>query len=369
VLREDMAKLKASVSQIRNQCATDIRRRDGEIKRLKKHLDGRRGREGNGGQVGVVILTPGLAKGYAAGSNTAQGMEESDGPPYSLKEDTNEFLTQLSRDLTEQNDALTALAQNTLATLRALQGLPESIYDTENPNGYVHDPNVTLLTPPSFSKLETETASVLSHLRSLLTNPSFVPLEEVEVRDHEIVALRQGWERMESRWREAVAMMNGWRKKIVEEGDTINLEDVRKGLMLTEEIVKNSPYKPSTEAMDNPSTQDEGESSLVSASNQSIITEGEEPASLPSPSPRSKYPARRLVHNEKPLFPAPHILQPFSSNVQRSFAPLESSPRPAPSPSSSIDPLQDSSPADSTPSKRKPILQFNNERAKQVNTS
>lgn len=84
-----------------------------------------------------------------------------------------------------------------------------------------------------YENLAGEMEMVIEHLRTLLTNPSFVPLEEVEVREEEIIRLREGWERMESRWREAVQMMDGWRKRMARSGQTVNLEELKMGLLLS----------------------------------------------------------------------------------------------------------------------------------------
>lgn len=237
-LREGMARLKGTVTQIRAQCATDVRRRDGEIQRLKRHLEGRRGRDGNGGQVGVVVVTPGLNKGPQGNRNGELGTDLED-PTYSLKQETTEFLTHLSQGLSDENDALIGLVRGTLETLRSLQGLPAdsaqrieigvSAEGMEHGNGFMGGPS-------SYEALATSTDEVLEHLRGLLTNPSFVPLEEVEIREEEIHRLREGWEKMAARWKEAVALMDGWKKRMVDTGDTINLEDLRRGIDLGQGI-------------------------------------------------------------------------------------------------------------------------------------
>lgn len=122
-LKEELARLKSTVGQIRGQCATDIRRRDTEIKKLKRHLEGRRGREPNGGQFGVVVVTPGMNK-TPQGNNAPENQVDLESPEYSLRQETTEFLTQLSQNLSDENDALINLIRSTLTTLRSLQGLP-----------------------------------------------------------------------------------------------------------------------------------------------------------------------------------------------------------------------------------------------------
>lgn len=236
-MREEMTRLKGTVAQIRGQCANDIRRRDGEIKKLKRHLEGRRARDGNGGQVGIVVVKPGTNSAQQ-GSRLFENEVDLGSPDYSLKQETTEFLTQLSQGLSDENDALIGLVRSTLATLRSLQGLPKDSVpglDRSEDAAMAHS-NMALAVPPSYEDLAGDTDDVLEHLRGLLTNPSFVPLEEVEIREDEIIRLRVGWEKMEARWKEAVALMDGWRKRIVNTGDTINLDDLRVGLNLGSEI-------------------------------------------------------------------------------------------------------------------------------------
>lgn len=232
-----MARLKGTVAQIRGQCANDIRRRDGEIAKLKRHLEGRRGRDGNGGQIGVVVVRPWTNK-PQQGSRHVENDVDLGSPEYSLKQETTDFLTQLSQGLSDENDALIGLVRSTLATLRSLQGLPRDPtpdLDRSDSAGTGYN-NLISVAPPSYEDLASNTDEVLEHLRGLLTNPSFVPLEEVEIREDEIIRLREGWEKMEVRWKEAMALMDGWRKRMVNTGDTVNLEELRVGLNLGSEI-------------------------------------------------------------------------------------------------------------------------------------
>ena len=354
-LKEDMAKLKLSVTQIRSQCANDIRKRDSEIKRLKRHLEGRRGRDGTSGQVGVMVITPGAHKSQPSSlpANPAAGTEN---PAYSLKQETNAFLTALTQSLADENDALTSLIQTTLSTLRHLQGLPSS--DDPSAGSAPGNPNVTLLTPPSYEILEADTTAVLSHLRSILTNPSFVPLEEVEIREDEIRRLHAGWEKMEARWRGAVAMMDGWRKRMVETGDTINLEDLRRGLTLDEEVAPSS----SNQGDDSIDAAEAADGSLVSGGNQSLDSErdADEEEREDTPSPQLKHPVPAAREIGVGLFPALNILRPFSGNARRPPSPCKQSPQqdlPVPFPASEVDQLETfdslSLEYDSTPSKKK----------------
>ena len=236
-LREEIARLKGSVAQIRAQCANDLRRRDGEIQRMKRHLEGRRGRDGNGGQVGVVVVTPGLNKG-TQGNRNGDVATDVESPAYSLKQETTEFLTQLSQELSDENDALIGLVKGTLVTLRSLQGLPGSGPGSNLIGSMEENEGVggVLGSPLPYEALATSTDEVLEHLRGLLTNPSFVPLEEVEIREEEIHRLREGWEKMAARWKEAMALLDGWKKRMIDTGDTINLDDLKMGIDLGAEI-------------------------------------------------------------------------------------------------------------------------------------
>lgn len=281
-LREEMVRLKGTVTQIRGQCANDIRRRDGELSRLKRHLEGRRGRDGHGGQVGVVVVTAGPTRSQLQGIRDVEGGADLESPEYSLKQETTEFLTQLSQNLSDENDALIGLVRNTLATLRSLQGLPVDSTSGDggcSGGGPSELANAMVIAPPSYEELAATTEEVLGHLRGLLTNPSFVPLEELEIREEEIIRLREGLERMVARWKEAVAMMNGWRKRIVDTGDTINLEDLTKGMNLGSDV----PAVPEKQEPISPAQMDESADSSGSAESQEALQnpmESPEPPSL-----------------------------------------------------------------------------------------
>ena len=312
-LRDDMGRLKATVSQIRAQCANDLRKRDAEIQRLKKHLEVRRGREGCA-PIGVTVVTPGITRPKNAILN-AVGTTDLESPAYSLKEETTEFLTQLSQDLSNENDALISLVQNTLATLHHLQGLPSPSASISAQAQPLSDPNIQLIAPPSYDFLATSMDQVLEHLRLLLTNPSFVPLEEVEIREEEILRLREGWDKMEARWHEAIALMSSWRQRMMESGDTINLDDLRKGLNLNREPI---PQPQSITKVKNGNkkrriSQDADDESVLSTGSVSESRRRQMEAELEK-NDTSAVPKLDLGVG---LFPAPQALRPTNANSQK----------------------------------------------------
>ncbi|KAJ4982936.1 nima interactive protein [Stagonosporopsis vannaccii] len=235
-LRAEMLRLKTTVDQVRTSCANDVRKRDIQIQRLKSHLTTQQ-RGNKTGLVGASItINPGFAG--LAGSTSAFRADEPDleDPGYSLRQETTEFLTQLSQSLSDENDSLIALVRSTLVTLRELQGMPEAMAqedadglsvigeeDEDVQQGMMH------ALPTNYETLASDTDAVLDNLKNLLTNPNFVSVEEVESREEEIHRLRAGWEKMEARLRESFRLMDSWRKRMTK-GDTINLDEITRGL-------------------------------------------------------------------------------------------------------------------------------------------
>jgi hypothetical protein len=230
-LKEEMARMKILVNQTRNSCANEVRKRERVIEGLKKHVgEGGRAR-GSGKAVGVVTVNVVAGIGGEAKGGDSVSINDTG---YDLRMETNEFLTELARGLSEDNENMGGLLRRTVDTLRTLSGC-------EKDN--TRDLGMVVQMETGYEALAADMDYVIEHLRHILTNPSFVPLEEVEVREAEIVRLRDGWEKMESRWREAVQMMDGWRKRMARSGQTVNLEELKMGLML-------SPLKPKEESMD-----------------------------------------------------------------------------------------------------------------------
>ena len=303
-LQDQNAKLKTSLAQVKAQCLNDMRKRDLELSRLKAHLQGQ--------QRGVKVVAPsasfvgGSANGGARGRRSAEPAHDLDDPAYRLTQETTEFLTQLSQSLSDENDNLIALVRTALSTMRDVLGLAP--HERKHPDSAIgslaseedacnskrtQPADNTPLTP--YENLAANMEECLAQLRTILSNPNFVTIEEVEVREDEIARLREGWEHMEQRWRDALCMMDGWRKR-VDTGDTINIEDLRKGMSLV------SPERPRQTRRAEVGGEDQ-EQSFVDMDDASEMAgapnvqdgeqEEEELSVLPSPSPLQSSPALR----------------------------------------------------------------------------
>lgn len=235
-LQDQAAKLKTTLAQVKTQCTNDVRKRDIEIGRLKTHLQGQQ----RGNKVGMTapsITITGQARRHADAS-----MHDLEDPEYSLKQETTEFLTQLSQSLSDENDNLLTLIRGSLATMRELLGLPATHKHLDSAIGSMGsaedgkpDGNMLNALPTSYETLAADMDATLAQLKTILTNPNFASIEEVEVRDEEILRLREGWERMEHRWKEVLVMMEGWRRKM-DTGHMINIDDLRRGIGLVSPV-------------------------------------------------------------------------------------------------------------------------------------
>ena len=78
----------------------------------------------------------------------------------------------------------------------------------------------------SCETLAVQMSAILEHCRTILKDPSFVPIEEVQIREEEIIKLRIGWEKMANRWKEAVTMMDSWRKRMLEGKEDFDVREL-----------------------------------------------------------------------------------------------------------------------------------------------
>ncbi|SPQ22240.1 d54f55a5-bc32-4404-8c29-3f73088f85dc [Thermothielavioides terrestris] len=238
-LKEEAARTKTLVAQTRASCANEVRKRDRQIESLKKAVTeaGRARGVGKSPAVTTITVTGDIGMGpeteqaappVSAGSAADQG--------YDLRSETNAFLAELAKGLSEENEGLMQLVRRTIERLKEMSG-----WDVTNgggPTGCAGDGHaLALAANPADMSLEVD--AVLEHLRTILTNPSFVPIEEVVVREDEIHRLRDGWEKMETRWKEAVHLIDGWRKRMQASGRPVNVEELKMGLRLSPVRVRN----------------------------------------------------------------------------------------------------------------------------------
>lgn len=233
-LQDQSARLKTTLAQVKTQCANDVRKRDLELARLKTHLQGQqRGNKAAGAAPSITIA--GGARRKQAFDASVRDLRD---PEYSLKQETTEFLTQLSQGLSDENDGLLSLLRDAVGTMKDLLGLPANALPVDSAIGSrgsgdgVVDSKDNMLNalPTSYEALASDLENTMTHLKRILTNPNFVTVEEVEMREEEIMRLRQGWEHMEKRWKELLLVMQGWQERM-HTGETINLNDLQRGMV------------------------------------------------------------------------------------------------------------------------------------------
>ncbi|KAI0205870.1 Afadin and alpha-actinin-binding-domain-containing protein [Astrocystis sublimbata] len=234
-LKEEMAKMKSLVAQTRSACANEVRKRDRQIDTLKKAIaDAGRVR---GGARNRDIITISITGEFGGEGDNNMGLPvgATDTEGYNLSMETNGFLTALAKGLSEENEGLLALVRRTVDGLREMSGLERDTDFALEHHGSLQVREVIAMQPPhkSAEELASELEAIVEHLRSILTNPSFVPIEEVEVRDEVITRLRAGLETMEARWKDAVYMIDGWRKRMVSSGKSVDMDDLQMGLRLS----------------------------------------------------------------------------------------------------------------------------------------
>ena len=216
-LKEQMLKMKSTLDQVRAKCVSDVRKRDVELDKLKGHLASmQRGkREASGMKVNVINPQAFIAKG-------ASGAKDPNATGWSLEKETNDFLAVLVNETSTENVSLRNIAVETMTALKELTGFEQnSTEETEQhpigiPGQYRPSRHQQSDTDGivACETLATQMSAILEHCRTILKDPSFVPIEEVQIREEEIIKLRIGWEKMASRWKEAVTMMDNWRKRM-----------------------------------------------------------------------------------------------------------------------------------------------------------
>ncbi|KAJ6780320.1 hypothetical protein PWT90_05317 [Aphanocladium album] len=218
-LKEQLARTKALVAQTRTSCATEVRRRDRQIDTLKKQL-GEAGRA-RGARANPAITTITITGNVdeEAPSPTKKGDMMPD--EYSLRGESTVSLARLSQNLSEENEAVLALMSQAMGQLQEMSGLDEVKAEHTQTNQQL-----------SLEDMASELDSVMEHMRHILNNPSFVPIEEVVVREEEINRLKEGWVKMETRWKDAMLLIDGWRKRMAAGGSPIREDELKLGFRL-----------------------------------------------------------------------------------------------------------------------------------------
>lgn len=251
-LKDEAARTKKFVAETRAACANEVRKRDRQIEGLKKAAsDAGRARGERKSAAITTIHVTGDIGGDEAAASTASTMAED----YDLRQETNGFLAQLAKGLSEENETLLQLIRKTNHSLKHMSGWSKA-QGSASTNSSDGNAVVTITDPED---LAADVDGVLGHLRDMLTNPSFVPLEEVVVREEEIFRLRNGWEKMEERWREAVHLIDGWRQRMVANGQPVDMEDLTMGLRLSPVRVQNVEETAYNDVFPLPTLQEEDE--------------------------------------------------------------------------------------------------------------
>ena len=235
-LKEHMLKMKSTLDQVRAKCISDVRKRDMELEKLKGHLTGlQRGkRDASGMKVNTLNPQPAML-----GAREMRGGQDVNSADWSLENETNDFLAALVNETSIENVSLRKIvgaATTELKHLTSLDQEPESNVPADDGDGIgvpgqyrksrqKGDAGQQEVLVPC-DKLATEMDAVLDHCRTILKDPSFVSIEEVQIREDEIIKLREGWEKMANKWKEAVVMMDTWRRRMLDGGDSVNLDEL-----------------------------------------------------------------------------------------------------------------------------------------------
>lgn len=228
-LRDQMLKMKSTLDQVRAKCVGDIRKRDVELEKLRGHLASmQRGkREASGMKVNTI--NP-----QAFTSRAGSSGQDADTTGWSLEKETNEFLAAIVNETSTENVSLRNIVTETMDALRELTGL-EAVFAQEaeqDPTGIPGQYRPSRQQSQSSDSiipceaLASQMTTILEHCRSILKDPSFVPIEEVHIREEEIIKLRIGWEKMANRWKEAVTMMDNWRRRMLDGKDAIDVKEL-----------------------------------------------------------------------------------------------------------------------------------------------
>lgn len=353
-LKEQMAKMKSTLDQVRAKCVNDIRKRDVELGKLKKHIMGMQRGAAHTRSMKVPQLNaqPSLPKNPC----DFQSDVTADDSNWSLEKETNEFLAALVKETSTENVALRHIVGGTIETLKDLTGLNQA------PEKLQADPEIGIPGQYKQSRVNTQPAQpdalvpcenlteqmnqVLDHCRAILKDPSFVSIEEVQIREDEIVKLREGWEKMTNKWKDAVAMMDTFRKRMLEGGNSVDRDelgrlDLAKSVAVMSDTHAAADGRNSTTALFDNGAERTDQETNESEDRETDIAERQEVVgnALASPLRRlASSPARRGVRLPRPTT----VFHRVDGNGQRAQSQLGRTPYTNSSPDSGLGSLDSS---------------------------
>ncbi|KAL8392243.1 hypothetical protein RB595_002440 [Gaeumannomyces hyphopodioides] len=225
-LKEEAVRTRSAVAQTRAACAKEVRKRDLQIDTLKKAVgDAGRARGERKAQAITTITVTGDAC-ATTGDAGRPGPGATTDDVYDLRLESSSFLAELAQGLSTENEELKTLIHKVQSMLQDMSGYQSGTTDSVQTD-------VPLSCTAGVEEVGAEMDAILLHLRTILTNPSFVPIEEVVVREDEIHRLREGWEKMESRWKDAMLLLETWRRRVGDGGRAVNVQEINMGLRLS----------------------------------------------------------------------------------------------------------------------------------------
>ncbi len=327
-LKEQMAKMKSTLDQVRAKCVNDIRKRDIELEKLKKHVTGMQRGATHSSGMKIVQLNP--QPPLPKNAREFRSGVPVDDENWSLEKETNDFLAALVNETSTENVAMRHIISETVGNLKELTGLDQASekeqvdpeigipgqYKQSRVNARSAQPERLV----SCEELAEQMEVVVGHCRAILKDPSFVSIEEVQIREDEIIKLREGWERMASRWKDAVTMMDTWRKRMLEGGNTVDLDELSslglsKSLAVMPDVQASTDEDELSTAMfDNePEAAEEDTDGACDQAIDNAEPEATDEVATPPPAKRlASSPARRGVR-----LPAPVAAFSEIGNVQR----------------------------------------------------
>lgn len=215
------ARTKTMNTQVRDSCATEVRRKDRQIETMRRQMaDTNRAR---GSRTNSSITTITVTDDVRNGTQLPRFSSTSENDHHSR--DNERVSSKMTQALVEENKQTWEVLRETLDQLKDMNGWQQS--DRANEMGD------QIERVPEWGTMKTELEMLLELTKTTLNSPSFVSIEEVEARDQEIHRLKDGWVKMETRWQEAVYLIDVWRKRMAANGEPVCEEELQLGLRLS----------------------------------------------------------------------------------------------------------------------------------------